>query len=101
MGSFGNFVLFTVKRKLSMTPMFQQCLLPYFTKWVRLGALEARKFPKKPQYFRHCFNICYMFYQMGSFGNFLFWALDFIYLTLIRAGLNQPNSNRTRLIAIT
>ena len=70
-------------------------------KWVRLGALEARKFPKKPQYFRHCFNICYMFYQMGSFGNFLFWALDFIYLTLIRAGLNQPNSNRTRLIAIT
>jgi hypothetical protein len=70
-------------------------------KWVRLGALEARKFPKKPQYFRHCFNICYMFYQMGSFGNLLFWALDFIYLTLIRAGLNQANSTGTGLIAIT
>jgi hypothetical protein len=41
-----------------------------------------------------------LFYQMGSFGNFLFWALDFIYLTLIRAGLHQPNSNGTRLIAI-
>jgi hypothetical protein len=37
---------------------------------------------------------------MGSFGNFLFWALDFISLTLIRAGLHQPNSNGTRLIAI-
>jgi hypothetical protein len=37
---------------------------------------------------------------MGSFGNFMFWALDFIYLTLIRAGLNQPESNGTRLTAI-
>ena len=53
-----------------MTPMFQQCLLPYFTKWVRLVIL------------------CY-------------WALDFIYLTLIRAGLNQPDSNENRLTAIT
>ncbi|MHC4373956.1 MAG: hypothetical protein ACYSQY_03315 [Planctomycetota bacterium] len=42
-----------------------------------------------------------MFYQMGSFGNLLFWALDFIYLTLIRAGLNQANSTGTGLIAIT
>jgi hypothetical protein len=42
-----------------------------------------------------------LFDQMGSFGNFLVWALDFISLTLIRAGLNQPNSNGTGLIAIT
>jgi hypothetical protein len=41
-----------------------------------------------------------LFNQMGSFGNFMFWALDFIYLTLIRAGLNQPDSNGTRLTAI-
>jgi hypothetical protein len=38
---------------------------------------------------------------MGSFGNFLFWALDFIYLTLIRAGLNQLSSTGTRFAAIT
>jgi len=34
---------------------------------------------------------------MGSFGNFMFLAFNYLYL--IRVGLNQPDSNGTRLIA--
>ena len=37
----------------------------------------------------------YLFYQMGSFGNFMFLAVN--YLSLIRVDLNQPDSNGTGL----
>ena len=38
--------------------------------------------------------------KMGSFGNFMFWAFNFISLYTVITGLNQPNSNGTGLTAI-
>jgi hypothetical protein len=90
MGSFRNIAIFTPNRRFPMTTSLHDALLPYFIKWVSPISYD-NKSPRR---------VIALFYQMGSFGNFLFWVLDFIYLTLIRTGLNQPNSTGTRFTAI-